>query len=413
MPSGDARAAGQPRGRPRRGGPGCPRALPRALPRRARGRGRRDRRRGRGGGEVTSRRRRRGSREASSAGIAAPETRIGASTFPRSRPTTSAITLVASENLFPSGRRSACAAAGARSAWWTTRTRRATRRADGRPSPQTPWRKTPRGRRARALVPPRRPNQARARNRRYRNRRAKATRVAISRVPRRGARRRRSALFPRRVLDADAEVRRGRKRRGDRAQPDRAQPARDGPREPTETARRASSFCIGDASAATTCLARRAHPDLVARRRPDLLSIPDRAGRSLRGHDGLRLVLGVLAEIIQRGFVRVAGRLQRAVRKEHAPLGRVRRRALRLGLGDRVRGRSAVRTDAGARGLTRASRAPGDPAWFLPRAESMSIAAIARGTPFDPLDADDGSALTDRRACVVPHTFSRVSARTF
>ena len=38
-----------------------------------------------------------------------------------------------------------------------------------------------------------------------------------------------------------------------------------------------------------------------------------------------------------------------------------------------------------ARGdLRRASRAPGDPAWCLPRAESISIATIARGTPFDP-----------------------------
>ena len=372
LPSGDARAPrGQPRGRPRRGVPGCPRALPRALPRRARGRGRRDRRRGRGGGEVTSRRRRRGSRRGELGGHRRAETRIGASTFPRSRClTTSAITLVASENLFPSGRRSACAAAGARSAWWTTRTRRATRRADGRPSPQTPWRKR------RAAVAQELSfllgvrirlglgigdigiDARRRRGWRFRGFLAEARVV--------GARR----LFPRRVLDADAEVRRGRKRRGDRAQPDRAQPARDGPREPTETATPSLFFLYrrrfrGDDFVSR--VARIRTSSLVAV--PIFSRSPIARGRSLRGHDGLRLVLGVLAEIIQRGFVRVAGRLQRAVRKEHAPLGRVRRRALRLGLGDRVRGRSAVRTDAGARGLTAR----------VPRAGRSSVVLAARG----------------------------------
>ena len=181
-----------------------------------------------------------------------------------------------------------------------------------------------------------------------------------------GARR----LFPRRVLDADAEVRRGRKRRGDRAQPDRAQPARDGPREPTETAPPSLFFFYrrrfrGDDFVSR--VARIRTSSLVAV--PIFSRSPIARGRSLRGHDGLRLVLGVLAEIIQRGFVRVAGRLQRAVRKEHAPLGRVRRRALRLGLGDRVRGRSAVRTDAGARGLTAR----------VPRAGRSSVVLAARG----------------------------------
>ena len=62
--------------------------------------------------------------------------------------------------------------------------------------------------------------------------------------------------------------------------------------------------------------------------------------------------------------------------------------------------------------LRRASRAPGDPAWFLPRAESMSIAAIARGRTLDPPRRGRRRVRspTVARASVPHSAFSRVSA---
>ena len=227
-----------------------------------------------------------------------------------------------------------------------------------------------------------------------------------------GARR----LFPRRVLGADAEVRRGRKRRGDRAQPDRAQPARDGPREPTETATPSLFFLYRRRFRETTSAARRAHPDLVARRRPDLLSIPDRAGAqpawtmmaSASSSESSPKSSSAASSASPAGFSAPSAAWHARDRARPTPRASPWPRRPRPG----TIGRAHRRWRAG----TCPPRVPRarDPAWFLPRAES----AVHRGhrawhVRSIPLDADDGSALTDRRACVVPHTFSRVSARTF